>query len=356
MITNMKRARNWSILCTLALLSGAAQADDPIPTPIWVDFYGGAITDSNAIFFNGQLAPVGSIIEAFDVDGILCGRFLAHTSGQYGFMPVYGDEARTDMDEGAKFGEEITFTLNGRPTTLAGPDDNVFNALGMPGTPKEVNFSASGNTGLAPGTLPADQIAQPGDTVTFSLGFTNTGDVTDFYELRVTSTLGWAVIVDTGFIYVESGQGETIVSYSAIVPLSAISGHFDTVYYALISGLNSSNFLAGGALITVDISTGVDDDQAILPESFGLGQNFPNPFNPSTKIPFTLSTRSELSLVIYNALGRKIDHIYLGSLSAGEHTVEYNAERLASGVYFYRLKGSNGEIFSSSTRSMILLK
>lgn len=352
MITNMKRARNWSILCALVLISGAVQADDPIPTPVWVDFYGGA---TGTVLFNGQPAPIGSIVEAFDVDGVLCGQFFAHTSGQYGFMPVYGDEARTNVDEGANFGEEITFTLNGRPTSLTGPDDNIFNAIGQ-ATQKEVNFSSTGITGLAPGTIPADQIAQPGDTVTFSLGFTNTGNVTDFYRLTASSSQGWTVIFPGEFIYVRSGQGERLVDFQVVVPITATPGMVDSVFYVLQSGLDNSLSLSGPVTITVDLTTDVDDDQATLPESFGLGQNFPNPFNPSTKIPFTLSVRSELSLVIYNALGRKIDQIYLGSLSAGAHAVEYNAESLASGVYFYRLEGANGEIFSSPTRSMILLK
>ena len=352
MITNMKRARNWSILCALALISGTVQADDPIPTPVWVDFYGGA---TGTVLFNGQTAPVGSIVEAFDIDNVLCGRFFAHTSGQYGFMPVYGDEARTVVDEGAEFSEEITFTLNGRPTTLAGPDDNIFNAIAQ-ATQKEVNFSATGTLGLAPGTIPADQLARPGDTVNFTLGFTNTGNVTDFYQLTVFSSRGWTVIFPEDFIYVESGLAEQLVDFQAIVPLSATPGMVDSVFYLLESGLDHTLSLSGGAAITVDVTTGVNDDEAILPESFTLRQNYPNPFNPSTKIPFALSIRSELSLVIYNALGRKIDQIYLGSLSAGEHTVEYNAESLASGIYFYRLKGSNGEIFFSPARSMILLK
>ena len=108
--------------------------------------------------------------------------------------------------------------------------------------------------------------------------------------------------------------------------------------------------------ITIELtptSTDVDDELfAELPGGFHLHQNYPNPFNPTTTISFTLSSRSNVRLEIFDLLGRRIDIRDLGRLPSGDHSFEYDASGLPSGVYFYRLVTET----SSWTRKMILLK
>ncbi len=77
------------------------------PTNTWVNFY-----CSNNTFKNSPL-PVGSVVEAYDPDGIKCGEFVVHTAGEYGFMPVYGDDEFTSGDEGAVAGDVLRFFVNG---------------------------------------------------------------------------------------------------------------------------------------------------------------------------------------------------------------------------------------------------
>lgn len=94
-----------------------------------------------------------------------------------------------------------------------------------------------------------------------------------------------------------------------------------------------------------------------LPLRFSLGQNFPNPFNPSTEIRFRLEQPSEIELSVYNILGQEIKTLALGNFPGGEHTVVWNGrdERggsLSSGVYFYRLRAENRVL----TRKMVLIK
>ena len=107
-----------------------------------------------------------------------------------------------------------------------------------------------------------------------------------------------------------------------------------------------------------DLATAVDEDQlSSLPSSVTLHQNYPNPFNPTTTISFSLSTASDVSLVVYNALGQQVKQLVVGRLPAGSHEVTWDATnargiRVASGVYFYRL--SNSE--TSHSRKMLLLK
>lgn len=89
-----------------------------------------------------------------------------------------------------------------------------------------------------------------------------------------------------------------------------------------------------------------------LPNEFQLHQNYPNPFNPSTNIPFTLGSASRVELNIYNLLGQKVATLADDLYNAGSHTLRWNAQGFASGVYIYQLK-ANG---SRQTKKLILLK
>ena len=102
----------------------ATPAGTPITTNLWVDFYG---TNS---FFSGGPLPIGAVVRAYDPDGVLCGQFTVHTAGQYGIMPVYGDDPMTPEDEGARPGDTISFTINGVPATPLGPDDPIWTTHG----------------------------------------------------------------------------------------------------------------------------------------------------------------------------------------------------------------------------------
>ncbi len=109
------------------------------------------------------------------------------------------------------------------------------------------------------------------------------------------------------------------------------------------------------AIITaVDtIQTDVKKDDGILkPTNFLLQQNFPNPFNPTTTISFSLQSRTMVKLKIFDVMGNEVVAIVSGELSPGTYTKQWNAENFSSGIYFYQLQaGANTE-----TRKMILLK
>jgi hypothetical protein len=85
---------------------------------------------------------------------------------------------------------------------------------------------------------------------------------------------------------------------------------------------------------------------------YELGNNYPNPFNPTTEISFSLPQTSTVSLEIYNSLGQRVVVLADGSYGAGQHTVEWDAGSVASGVYFYRLITEAGTF----TKKMLLLK
>lgn len=88
------------------------------------------------------------------------------------------------------------------------------------------------------------------------------------------------------------------------------------------------------------------------PESYSLQQNYPNPFNPNTKINFSIPEQTNVKLKIFNAIGQEVATIVNTELTAGNHTVDFNAASLSSGVYFYRIETPN----FTSTKKMILMK
>ncbi|CUU06220.1 Por secretion system C-terminal sorting domain-containing protein [Candidatus Kryptobacter tengchongensis] len=91
---------------------------------------------------------------------------------------------------------------------------------------------------------------------------------------------------------------------------------------------------------------------AEIPVEFKLYQNYPNPFNSSTKVAFELPYESHIKIEVYDVLGRKIKTLVEGYKPAGLYYVNFNADDLPSGVYFYALK-AEGRIF---TRKMVLIK
>lgn len=94
-----------------------------------------------------------------------------------------------------------------------------------------------------------------------------------------------------------------------------------------------------------------------IPATFELGQNYPNPFNPSTTISFSLPKQEYVVLVIYDMLGKEVNRLVDGQMSAGAYKTSWhgdtkNGEKVASGVYFYRLQAGS----FNSVKKMLMLK
>ncbi len=107
------------------------------------------------------------------------------------------------------------------------------------------------------------------------------------------------------------------------------------------------------------IPTGVSNDEETV-HQFSLEQNYPNPFNPSTKIKYNIPSviaseakQSQLvTLKVYDVLGNEVATLVNEEKAAGSYEVEYRADRLTSGIYFYKLQTGN----FVETKKMLLLK
>jgi hypothetical protein len=116
-------------------------------------------------------------------------------------------------------------------------------------------------------------------------------------------------------------------------------------YYIYVADFSSFRILR------FDPQTGIIEE-VNAPESFSLSQNYPNPFNAVTSIAFSLPEPREVTLTVYNLLGREVETLLDDYRSAGIHHISFDASDLASGVYFYRLQ--TGE--SVESKRMVLLK
>jgi len=99
-------------------------------------------------------------------------------------------------------------------------------------------------------------------------------------------------------------------------------------------------------------TTAVEDRETLVPKDFSLDQNYPNPFNPSTTIRFHVPATGTVTLAVFDMLGREVARLVDGVMQAGAHSVQMNGSGLSSGIYFYRLSGTN----IVEVRKMILMK
>jgi len=98
--------------------------------------------------------------------------------------------------------------------------------------------------------------------------------------------------------------------------------------------------------------SGIDDDNLATPSLYTLSQNYPNPFNASTTICYLLSQSSDISIDVYDLLGRHIETLLSEYQQAGKHQVTWRADQQPSGTYFYRLQVDD----HIETMKMMLLK
>jgi cyanophycinase len=206
----------------------------------------------------------------------------------------------------------------------------------------------------------------------------------DFYENR-TSALTWGMMRNRKRIgvyidnndYVTIDESEKSITAFGSMPIMILDCR-DATY------VDSSSYIVSGGFSTrqviginnlrynisrtdkrylydegkFDLTTPIVEVDANV-QDYSLINNYPNPFNNSTIIGFSIPSQTKVKLEIFDVLGKKIKTLINKILSAGNHSVEFNSERLVSGIYFYRLTASNALDRSggfSQTKKMILLK
>lgn len=95
-----------------------------------------------------------------------------------------------------------------------------------------------------------------------------------------------------------------------------------------------------------------EDHSTNLPDNFELMNNFPNPFNPSTTIKFSISSESNIKLEVYNSIGQLVKELVNQKLNVGTYSIDFDASSFASGIYLYQLQADNFIV----TKKMVLMK
>lgn len=106
------------------------------------------------------------------------------------------------------------------------------------------------------------------------------------------------------------------------------------------------------AIIKYSGTTGINPVSNQSPDNFSLSQNYPNPFNPTTNIKFSIIKSTMVKLVVFDISGREVETLVNENMSPGSYNVDWNASKLSSGVYFYKLVTNE----LTDTKKMILNK
>jgi len=144
------------------------------------------------------------------------------------------------------------------------------------------------------------------------------------------------------------------VSGSGTHPIIFDDGTGDELFVTGTNGINGFELYKIGPDDSPFSATSTSTETVAegIPDKIELQKNYPNPFNPSTQITYSLPAATEVNLTIYDILGRKVKTLTDSFQRAGSHSVTFDASGLASGIYLYRLKANN----NVKTRKMMLVK
>ena len=245
-------------------------------------------------------------------------------------------------------------TRIGTPTDVREPNDGPFFGFFNLSTPAGFNYVDTTNT-LDPGVgLPGIDMdyfsiaASPGQTITPLVQTKSFKSASTLNHVQM--TLYRKNAFSTALTSASSSTGTDVTfAYSVAVA--------DT-YYVLVTNTTASEAGPGARYkFSIGTPTGVLENVTGLPTAFGLDQNYPNPFNPSTTIRFALPKDAQVSLKIYDVLGREVRTLVNARVTAGYQQVIWDGRnglgaQVASGMYIYRITA--GEFIS--TKKMMMLK
>jgi hypothetical protein len=185
-------------------------------------------------------------------------------------------------------------------------------------------------------------------------GFTGDENNIDHYNIYKKSN-------SQGYQYFDQTQNKYYEDVTETINSGGGQGH--TVYYYVTAGSVSDYESNASNRVSINVN-GLPIEQKIKEEEvvkehfeYFLSSNYPNPFNPSTQISYSIAQDAEVTIKVFDMLGTEIAELVNQSKSAGSYNLYFNAENLASGVYIYRITASkNGSVLFVNSKQMILLK
>ena len=154
---------------------------------------------------------------------------------------------------------------------------------------------------------------------------------------------------DSNWKNVVDKTNNTITSQTQQDTFPSVSARYVRI---TVTGLDANTWASFWEFkVFASTTTGVEQSES-APAEYKLYQNFPNPFNPNTKISYSLKEKLKVKLTVYDVLGREIKVLVDKTQNAGNYTIDFSASRLASGIYFYKIEAGN----FIKTNKMILIK
>ena len=228
-------------------------------------------------------------------------------------------------------------------TTGTGPGqyqiNTTANTITIYGLTEFFLFTLTSQSNPLPVELSSFTSSVSGQSVNLSWSTATEVDNYGFEVQKSENQSDWSTI---GFVH-GSGNSNSNKQY-AYTDQQAGTG---TIYYRLKQIDNAGTFKVYDP-ISVEVE---------IPKDFTLSQNYPNPFNPATTINYTLPTAGSITLQVYSMNGELVQTLIQGYQAAGSYSVSFDATRLASGTYAYRLitTGADGQT-QSALKKMLLIK
>ncbi len=231
----------------------------------------------------------------------------------------------------------LTFTIEGIPGEAEDPELGDFSLIAPPdGTELTVQ------QGTEDPVVVEWEVSENAEAYTWAINFAGEGFEAPLVELP--SDGGGTqnqLTLTTGAIY------------DVMIGLGVEDGDTVELEWTVFASLGDESLQAEqvwGITVTVGDPTSTEPIETV--KGFALEQNYPNPFNPTTNINFTIPEASDVKVEVFNMQGQRIATLANGMMSAGSHTVAFDATNLSSGIYLYRMTAGN----FTATNKMMLVK
>ena len=191
------------------------------------------------------------------------------------------------------------------------------------------------------GTLTGPDTVTAGQTVAYTLNISHTNS----------GLMGCDIAIQRGVLAVGGASSYLRAASGELTHINGISGSsiqfsfnytapgsdgWDTLYVTVTAAHAGNWRFLANKHIYVKLATGITNQN--IPVNFKLNQNYPNPFNPTTKIGFSIGSAGYVKLTVYDLTGNEVAILMNGKKDAGNYDIEFKAENLSSGVYFYKLE------------------
>ena len=216
---------------------------------------------------------------------------------------------------------------------LATQQASPYMSLELPGNPQDCVYDSFNNRIIVATYAPNPPIraidlndSSYYDPMLYSIGYWDGVTIDDSGNFYLSSHM------NTGSIYKynnDFSDEPEVVSQGHNQPAGLTYNNRDDVLVVPNYGSNTVSF--------IQIETAINDNSRILPDNYNLPLAYPNPFNSSTMISYSLLNAGDVELCFYDILGRKIGTIFKGYQMAGNHSVNWNAGQYSSGIYFCKI-------------------